>query len=196
MSRIMSYTEVESWVRSVLPEKRFKHSLGVASTAAMLASRFLIDNEAALISGIYHDAYRYIGYDEAMDEVRRYGISIYPEEEENANLLHAPIAAFHMRADIGLVPESWVRAVRFHTLGSKDMGALGAVIYIADYSEPGRKHIDDEERKRIFSLASLEAMVLHILDSQNRYFKEKGICNACVTDELYSFLRDGGRFES
>ena len=107
-----------------------------------------------------------------------------------------PIAAFHMRADIGLVPESWVRAVRFHTLGSKDMGALGAVIYIADYCEPGRKHIDDEERKRIFSLASLEEMVLHILASQNRYFKERGISNARITDELYSFLGDGGRFES
>ena len=101
-----------------------------------------------------------------------------------------------MRRDVGPVPESWVRAVRFHTLGSKDMGTLGAIIYIADYSEPGRKHIDDDERKRIFSLSSLEAMVLHILDSQNRYFKERGISNARITDELYSFLGDGGRFES
>ena len=195
MSRIMGYTELKRMMEQKLPQKRFLHSLGVAETAKMLAERFSLDPEAALICGIYHDSYRYISAEEALKEVRMYSISIFKEEEENENLLHAPIAAYHMREDVGPVPLSYIKAVRYHTLGSKDMGALGAVIYIADYTEPGRKHLDDEERKRIYSHESLEEMVGYIIEKQNEYFRKEGIRNASITDELYSFLARGGRFE-
>ena len=195
MSRIMGYTELKRMMEQKLPQKRFLHSLGVAETAKMLAERFSLDSEAALICGIYHDSYRYISAEEALKEVRMYSISIFKEEEENENLLHAPIAAYHMREDVGPVPSSYIKAVRYHTLGSKDMGALGAVIYIADYTEPGRKHLDDEERVRIYSEPTLEGMVRYIIEKQNVYFKAKGIANAAVTDELYDFLLKGGRFE-
>lgn len=194
MSRIMGYTELEAWIKSRLPEKRYIHSLAVAKTASTLASLFSQDRNASLISGLYHDAYRYITKEDALREVEKYSIDIFPEERENGNLLHAPIAAYHMRDDIGPVPSSYVDAVRYHTLGSKDMGPLGAIIYIADYTEPNRKHIDDDERMRIFSLPSLEAMVCHIIEEQNVYFKKNGIRNARVTDELYEYLKEGGTF--
>ena len=100
-----------------------------------------------------------------------------------------------MRDDVGPVPLSYVKAVRFHTLGSPEMGRLGAAVYIADYSEPGRRHLDDEERKRIYSHESLEEMVGYIIEKQNEYFRKEGIRNASITDELYSFLARGGRFE-
>lgn len=195
MSKIMGYTELKALMEEKLPRKRFIHSLGVAETARTLAVRFCLDVDGALIAGMYHDAYRYISKDEALSEVRRYGIFIYKEEEENENLLHAPIAAYHMRDDVGPVPLSYVKAVRFHTLGSPEMGRLGAAVYIADYSEPGRRHLDDEERKRIYSHESLEEMVGYIIEKQNEYFRKEGIRNASITDELYSFLARGGRFE-
>ena len=195
MSKIMGYTELKALMEEKLPWKRFIHSLGVAETARTLAVRFGLDVDGALIAGMYHDAYRYISKDEALSEVKRYGIFIYKEEEENENLLHAPIAAYHMRDDVGPVPLSYVKAVRFHTLGSPEMGRLGAAVYIADYSEPGRRHLDDEERKRIYSHESLEEMVGYIIEKQNEYFRKEGIRNASITDELYSFLARGGRFE-
>ena len=195
MSKIMGYTELKAIMEEKLPEKRFLHSLGVAETAAMLARRFNLDIDGALICGIYHDAYRYIGKEEALKEVEEYGISIFKEERENGNLLHAPIAAYHMREDVGPVPSAYVKAVRYHTLGSRDMGMLGAAVYIADYSEPGRKHLDDEEREHIYSFESLEGMVRYIIERQNEYFQREGIRNAEVTDDLYSFLVAGGCFE-
>ena len=67
-------------------------------------------------------------------------------------------------------------------------------MYIADYAEKGRKHLDDEERSRILSLQTLEAMVMHIMDMQRAYFESKGMKEAGVSEELYSFLENGGRF--
>ena len=195
MSGIMDSTELDLFIRSRLPEKRYLHSVSVAETAVMLAGRFNISEEDARIVGLYHDAYRYVKKEDAIKDLEKHGFIPYPEEIENESLLHAPVAAVHMRDDIGNVPESYIKAVRFHTLGSKDMGTLGAVLYIADYSEPRRRHLSDEERKSIYSHDSLEGMVCHIIREQNMYFKREGISNAKVTDELYSFLLDGGRFE-
>lgn len=196
MSKIKSYTELEIEIKKRLPLKRFIHSKGVADTSRILSEHFSLPSDAAMICGIYHDAYRYISLEEALREVDAFSIPVFNEERESVNLLHAPIAAYHMPFDVGPVPESWCRAVRFHTLGSKEMGKLGAVLYIADYMEPNRKHLDDEERRKIFSLPTLETMVRYIIEAQNVYFREKGIKNAAVTDELYSFLCKGGCFAS
>ncbi len=191
----MDYTELKSIMKERLPEKRFMHSVGVAETARSLAKRFSAGESDALIAGIYHDAYRYIEKEEALRIVKENSIEVFKEELENESLLHAPIAAFFMPRDAGCVSKECIKAVRCHSLGSKDMGILGAIIYIADYTEPGRKHLDDEERKKIFSLESLEKMVLYVIEKQKEYFNQIGIKSAAVTDELCSFLRSGGCFE-
>ena len=84
--------------------------------------------------------------------------------------------------------------MRHHTLGHVEMGVYGAVVYIADYAEKGRKHLDDAERALILSLPSLEAMVLHIMDMQRKYFETKGMKEAGVSAELYGYIRSGGCF--
>ena len=58
-------------------------------------------------------------------------------------------------------------------------------------TEKGRKHLGDEDRKRIFSRPTLEAMVMEIVDMQRPYMKKEGIKEAEVTTELYSYLEKG-----
>lgn len=196
MQRIMDYTKLEHLVGKNMKPSRFEHSIGVAETSAMLLEKVGLDPEAGRICGIYHDYFRYIGADDAISEVRKHLIPTVSEELESPVLLHAPIAAFHMRDIVGSVPDSYLKAVRWHTLGSRDMGMLGAAVYIADYAEPGRKHLDDEVRCKIFSMPSFEAMVSYILEMQYEYFKTAGKTSAGVTDDLYTYLKEGGRFEN
>lgn len=195
MSKIKDFTELKAWLGNRLPEKRYLHTLSVADVALSLAKRFSLDENDVLRSALYHDAYRYIEHDKAIKELRARGFFIYKEEEENEKLIHAPYAAMKMADDLEEAPSVCVTAVRFHTLGSVLMGKIGAAVYIADYAEPRRKHLTDEDREKIFSLPTLEDMVKYIIEEQNAYFKEKGIKNAEVTNELYSFLTRGGRFE-
>lgn len=191
----ISYTELYDFVKGRLKPSRFDHSVGVADTAYAIAERFAVDEEAARYAGIYHDAYRYDTDDNTAAMLEKSGMLIYPEEIENPMLLHGPLAAYHMRGDCGNdIPESYLIAVRHHTLGSKDMGRLGAVIYIADYLEPGRKHLGDDDRKFLLAPDSLEKIVIRIMDMQDSYFKKNGIKSAAVSDELYSYLKTGGRF--
>ena len=108
-------------------------------------------------------------------------------------LLHGALSAIHFPSDAeGDVPEFFRVAVRHHTLGHKDMGKYGAILYIADYIEPGRKHLDDDDRQRILSGERLEDMIISIMDMQGEYFIREGIKSAEVSDELYDYIKSGG----
>ena len=110
-------------------------------------------------------------------------------------LLHGALAAIHFDEDAGgEVPFFYKLAVRHHTLGSDGMGVYGAICYIADYTEPGRRHLDDEGRKHILSAPSLEEMIIRIMDMQRIYFNEKGMKEAAVSVRLYDRLKSGFRF--
>ena len=189
---MLDYIEIEGLVKSREKESRFIHSLGVVEVSRLLASRFNLDVREAEIDGIYHDAYRYDGGEESIALVENQGFEVFPEERKNPMLLHGALAAINFEKDCGSpVPFSMKLAVRHHTLGHKEMGKLGAVLYIADYTEKGRKHLGDKDRKRIFSRPTLEAMVMEIIDMQRPYMKKEGIKEAEVTTELYSYLEKG-----
>lgn len=189
----MIYTELEAFVRARLPERRFIHSLGVVEMSRSLAERFGLSVLDASAIGIYHDAYRYDCDGSTASYCRSRGIEVFPEEERDPMLLHGALAAAHFDEDAGGVPGFWKTAVRHHTLGHREMGPYGAVVYIADYAEKGRKHLGDEERRAILSCGSLEEMVIMIMDMQRPYFQSKGIREAGVSVELYDFLKAGGR---
>ena len=193
MSKRIGYTELEAKVRGMIKEKRFVHSLGVVEVSRMLAERFGLSSDDAAYIGIYHDAYRYQADGMAPAYCRAHGVEVFPEEEKEPMLLHGALAAIHFPQDAeGDVPECFQTAVRHHTLGHKEMGRYGAVLYIADYMEPGRKHLDDDDRRRILSGERLEDMIITIMDMQGEYFRREGIKSAAVSDELYRFIKDGG----
>ena len=189
----IGYTELEAKVKGMIKETRFRHSLGVAAVSRTLASRFALDPDDAAYIGIYHDAYRYSCSAATPGYCREHGIDVFPEEDKDPMLLHGALAAIHFPEDAGgSIPESFRIAVRHHTLGHRDMGRYGAVLYIADYVEPGRKHLDDDDRKRILSANRLEDMVITIMDMQQEYFSREGIQSAGVSLELYRYIKNGG----
>lgn len=195
MSALMDYTELCSVVSSMEKESRYVHSQGVASVASALLGRFIDDPVPGLYTGIFHDAYRYMDGPELLSLSEEGGVDICPEERENPMLLHGAVAALRFPSVAGECPQSWLTAIRHHTLGSRDMGVIGAALYIADYTEPGRKHITDEERTRIFTKRTLEEMVLAILYREKKYSAEIDRPMAGRTLELLAFLEEGGRFE-
>ena len=184
-----------SLVEEKLPKKRFMHSLSVASTAEILVFKYSLEPNSGYVTGLFHDYYRYLSDEDALAGCGKITFPVFPEELENPVLLHAPIAAWNMRRIVGEdVPESYVDAVRFHTLGSKDMGKLGAVLFVADYAEPLRTHLDGKMRIDILSSSTLEETVLKVLRMQDEYFLSIGRKNAEVTVELEAFLESGGEF--
>ncbi len=192
----MDYTGLKAKVELMIKKERFIHSLGVAETALYLARRFGLDENKALCAGIYHDAYRYRSDEKAVTELESNGFVIEPEEKADPMLLHGALSALHFDEDAGEeVPADMKAAVRHHTLGSAGMGRLGAVIYVADYMEPGRKHLSEEDRLNILEKGTLEEMVISVLERERPYLESTKAGMAGVSERLCDFLASGGKFE-
>lgn len=66
-------------------------------------------------------------------------------------LLHGPAAAERLE-EAGVDDGPLLTAVRWHTMGHPDFGRLGKALYLADFTEPGRRHATDrlaELRERV-----------------------------------------------
>ncbi|MCH3917063.1 MAG: bis(5'-nucleosyl)-tetraphosphatase (symmetrical) YqeK [Spirochaetia bacterium] len=173
--------------------KRFQHCLSTAETCLRLNGIFEtgFDDRLCRATGLLHDLARDWNKEKLKDYVIAHSIQVEKEEWDNYKLLHAPVGGYLSR-QMGFPEESQI-AIRFHTLGSISMGPLGAILFAADYLEPHRTFLTDEQRQGYFRQDSLEAVCLMILDAQLEHFKTKGMKEAAITTVLHCYLREGGK---
>jgi predicted HD superfamily hydrolase involved in NAD metabolism len=126
------------WVRTRISEKRFRHTEGVAETARELALRSNCDVFLAELGGLLHDCCKEVKDKELITRAKEFGLKLHPIEELNGHLLHGPVAAETVRAELGLTNQEVLNAIAEHTLGAVDMTTLSKVVFLADAIEPGR----------------------------------------------------------
>ena len=187
-----SYIGLEEDLRAQMSEKRFLHSKATAETCVMLAQRFHENLSLPLcyLCGLVHDLTREWSNERLSTYAQEHTLVLEEEEVILPQLLHGPVAA-HLLQKKGYDP-SLCLAVRYHTLGNVSMGRLGLVLFIADFLEPGRKHLTETTRRELLSLPSLEDICLQILIMQESYFSKKEICSTKSSRELEAYLQGGG----
>ena len=89
MNAKLSYDERKQLLAARLKPSRFRHSLGVAETAAQLAARFGVDAEAARTAGLLHDCAREFPNEAMRAEADKRQIPYGPIERAMPLLLHA-----------------------------------------------------------------------------------------------------------
>lgn len=190
----MDYTTLEKIVRESEKPSRFEHSLGVVEVCQVLAKRFRLDVELSRMTGIFHDYARYMDGSDMLTFCLKHGIPVEEEERKSPMLLHGAVAAWYFPRITNIWDERAELAIRHHTLASPGMGALGAVLYVADYSEKGRRHLDDNDRLVIWGKANLEEMVLEVLHREEEYSFTVNRPLARITAQTRDYLLSGGRF--
>lgn len=192
----MSCTELEKYIRSTLSLHRAKHSVSCAHMLERIFQAFPVllehyPREAALYTGLLHDVAREWPESQVRGYIARHRIPVEPEEETSFPLLHAPAGAHFASLLIPGFPPEWSTAIRWHTLGSRDMGLLGAALYLADYVEPLRTYMTDSRRSQLLSYPDLETVMLDLLEEQEIYLEKKKLVPSSSARALLAFLREG-----
>ncbi len=118
--------KLRQFVASKVKDSRYKHTVGVVSTAKKLAIRYDVDLKKTEIAAWFHDAFRDAG-----------------------NLEHGPIAAKKIQEIFGVNDPEIIEAIKNHTTGHPNMSKLEKIIYIADSLEPGRDFPYVDELRKI-----------------------------------------------
>ena len=121
---------------------RMAHTLGVYEECAWLASVFALDGEdtySLLAAALLHDMTKSLSKDDAQALCRKHSIRL---PEGTPSVVHQYTAAPLAREVFGaeIVNDKVVSAVSCHTTGKPQMSALDKMLFIADFTEPGRKY--------------------------------------------------------
>lgn len=169
----MDCEKIKEILASRLKPSRYRHSLGVAETAAFLAERFGINKEKAVIAGLLHDCAREYKDDELIAEAEKRNIPIGEVERAMPLLLHAYIGAQRISELYGIEDAEIAQAIYRHTVGGENMTPLDKIIYFADMIEPNRDYPEVEMLRKLSREASLDEMLLEGLTQSIIFVAEK-----------------------
>jgi len=158
-------------VAAQMPDKRWKHTLGVMESSVKLAGRYGADPRRAETAAILHDVAKYW----PVEHMRKIIEDNHLSQElllHDKQLWHAEVGAFVAEQEYGITDPEVLDAIRYHTSGREGMGLLEKIVCLADYIEPGRD-FPGVERIRKLSKASLEEGLIAGFDSTISLLLEK-----------------------
>lgn len=167
IARKMEFREIYEDLKRLLSAKRFTHSVSVMEESVRLAKLFGADLEKCRLAGLLHDCakelteqqYRWLGLKTAhlgdYDVIRV--------------LLHGEAGAILAEARYGIGDPEILEAIRCHITGKPEMGLAAQIVYVADFTEPGRcgAHFD-AVRKQVEN-GSLQGAILTECEDTIRY---------------------------
>lgn len=175
-------------LKKTLTKLRYEHSLKVADEAKKLAKHYNYDDEKAYLAGLTHDIAKDLTEEENYNLVKKYHLPQQLLNTENTNLKHADIGAFlakekyHLENDI-------CKAIKYHTIGNKDMDLLAKIVFIAD--KIARDNLPEglkEVKKLAYQEDNIDIALKYCLVCQENHLKAKGINIHPETKKLLDIL--------
>ena len=182
--------EYEKKLQKKLTPTRYRHTLGVAYTAASLAMAHGENVCKAFLAGLLHDNAKCIDGDKKIHLCEKYHLPISAVERKNPELLHAKLGSCLARLDYGIEDPDILNAIASHTTGRPDMSMLEKIIFVADYIEPHRKSIPNLEQVRKNAFSDLDKAVLAELEGTLCHVRDKAAATDPITQETFEYYKE------
>lgn len=192
----MDYTkitkeEILKWLKTNLTPERYSHCLGTAECAKGLAEQFSEDANKAYVAGLLHDCAKCFDNEKLLDIIHK-NLKIDENELMNYKTLHAPVSAFCANKDFGVCDNEILSAIRWHTLGKKEMTNFEKIIFLADKIEPNTR--DKEYREEICKILKedngLNKALLKCYKETIKSLVKRELKICPVTVDIYNNLLD------
>lgn len=139
--------EIKEALALCLDEERYEHSLGTAECASELAERYGENADKAYLAGLLHDCAK-CETKESLEKIlhtEREFLSLTDCEFLAPKTFHAPAGVIVARDKFKINDSEILSAIRWHTIGKKDMSLLEKIIYLADKIETRTRPADFRE---------------------------------------------------
>lgn len=151
---------------------RLNHTLGVRDVAVGLARIHGVDAVRVEFAALLHDWAKELPAEEIRGLIQGGTLQMDAEALEIPKLHHSYLSAYWIESRLGVHDEEVLEAVRYHPTGVPGLRAVGQVVFVADYVEPGR---DDREAEPLRRLAreNLSQAVQEVLKRKIIYLMER-----------------------
>lgn len=141
-----SYERYVQKVKSMLREKRWRHTCGVVLAGLKINERVGLPFEKVFLGCLLHDC---------MKQVDRVNPGV-PEGVVGTKVLHAFNGAEEAKLGFGITDPEILDAIRYHTTGRAGMTALDKLVYTADMVEELTRDFEGVEELRAAAYRDLD----------------------------------------
>lgn len=179
-----NFNELKEIVKSKMSLKRFTHTLGVVEMSEKLAKIYSANIEKCKVAALLHDICKEMNMEYIKNICKNNFINELSEEDlENNEILHGFAGAYYVKNELGINDKEILNAIKYHTVGAKDMTLLEKIVYIADAIEYGRNYPSVVEiREETFK--NLDKGILMEIEHKEEYLESIGKKSHPNTDEL------------
>lgn len=181
----MDVNALREAVRPYMDERRYRHTLGVEREMRWLCT-FLAPSlvHKASVAALLHDITKCLSYQEQLSFCEENGISVLPQDLLSPPLLHAKTGVCFAKQHFSdVITEDVAEAIASHTTGASPLSLLGAMLFVADFTEEGRSFPDCVTLR-----AFLHSRPLDGADGMT-HFKE--VLLRCLRFTIDELLREG-----
>ena len=179
-----NFNELKEIVKSKMSLKRFTHTLGVVEMSEKLAKIHNADIEKCKVAALLHDICKEMDMEYIKNICKNNFMNELSEEDlENNEILHGFAGAYYVKNELGIDDKEILSAIKYHTVGAKNMTLVEKIVYIADAIEYGRNYPSVAEiREETFK--NLDKGILMEIEHKERYLKSVGKKSHSNTDEF------------
>ena len=151
---------------------RLLHVYGVRDTAINLGVEYNLDTHKIELAALLHDITKYENSDVHKDIIQ----SHFDNADEilqsyNPNLWHAFSAVAIAQTKYDINDETILGMIKCHTIGKPNMNIYEEILFISDYTEPGRKYESSIKVREILK-SDLEKAVYTAMDDSIKLYEK------------------------
>ena len=179
-----NFKELKEIVKSKMSLKRFTHTLGVVEMSEKLAKIYNADIEKCKIAALLHDICKEMDMEYIKNICKNNFTNELSEEDlENNEILHGFAGAYYVKNELGIDDEEILSAIKYHTVGAKNMNIVAKIVYIADAIEYGRNY-PSVVKIREETFKNLDIGILMEIEHKEKYLESIGKKSHSNTDEF------------
>ncbi len=188
MDKKYNVEEMKNFLKGVVNERRYEHSLRVADEAVKLAKIYNLDVDKTYITALNHDIAKDFSDDENKRLIEKYNLDKRILDDNYRNVIHADIGAVFVKEKYDF-DDDMCKAIKYHAFGNIEMDMLAKVIFIAD--KTGRKELSDEGKKiKDMSYKNIDKAIIMYIDELRKSLIERGLKEQEETKALYDLLME------
>lgn len=168
------FNQLKEIVKSKMSSKRFTHTLGVVEMAVKLADIYKADVDKCKLAALLHDICKEMDMQYIKTICKNNFMSELSEEDlENNEILHGFAGAYYVNKEFEIEDSEILNAIKYHTIGSKNMTLIEKIIYIADAIEYGRNY-PSVTKIREETFKDLNKGILMEIEHKEKYLESIG----------------------
>lgn len=172
-------------IKSLINEKRYKHSISVAHLSYHIAQNNSLDAHKAYLSALLHDIGKYVSNEETAVIMKEF----YPNDIDLPSYsYHQFIGEYIAKNLFDVTDEEILDAIKYHCTGKANMSPYAKIIYASDKIDPLRGY--DSRYMINACLENIETGFKLVLKENIKYFIIKNVpyINR-LTDECIRYYR-------